>query len=155
MQNRGSLFSLDPRHPNALAPGKRPFHTIIPAMLTERGRPIFSFGVVGGDMQPQGQVQVLVNLLVRGMDPQEAGEAPRIRHDGSSTPTGDTMRDGGTVRLEPGFPDAVSSELRRRGHRVETSSEGFGGYQGIWIDHRRAMLLGGSDPRKDGMALGT
>jgi gamma-glutamyltranspeptidase/glutathione hydrolase len=155
MQNRGSLFALDPRHPNALAPGKRPFHTIIPAMVTERSRPVFSFGVMGGDMQPQGHVQVLLNLLVHGMDPQQAGEAPRFRHDGSSTPTGDVMRDGGVVHLEPQVPAEVAAGLRRRGHRVEITSGGYGGYQGIWIDRDRDLLLGGSEPRKDGLALGT
>ncbi len=154
MQNRGSLFALDPRHANALAPGKRPFHTIIPAMVTERGLPVFSFGVMGGDMQPQGQVQVLLNLLVHGMDPQRAGEAPRLRHDGSSSPTGDVMRDGGTVHVEPAFPAEVAVGLRRRGHRVEITAEGYGGYQGIWIDRARGVLLGGSEPRKDGLALG-
>ncbi len=155
MQNRGALFALDPRHPNALAPGKRPFHTIIPAMVTERGRPVFSFGVMGGDMQPQGQVQVLLNLLVHGSDPQRAGEAPRFRHDGSSTPTGDVMRDGGIVHLEPEFPDEAAAGLRRRGHRVEITTGGYGGYQGVWIDRDRGVLLGGSEPRKDGLALGT
>jgi gamma-glutamyltranspeptidase/glutathione hydrolase len=154
MQNRGSLFSLDPRHPNALAPGKRPFHTIIPGMATHRGRPIFSFGVMGGDMQPQGHVQILFNFLVRGMDPQAAGDAPRIRHDGSSTPTGDEMRDGGTVHLEPKTGEEVAHGLRRRGHRVEISTGGYGGYQGIRIDWERGLLVGGSESRKDGLALG-
>ncbi len=154
MQNRGSLFALDPRHPNALAPGKRPFHTIIPAMVTERGRPTFSFGVMGGDVQPQGHVQILLNLLVAGMDPQAAGDAPRLRHDGSSTPTGDAMHDGGTVHLEPELADAVADGLRRRGHRVEVTSGGYGGYQGILIDWERGVLVGGSEPRKDGLALG-
>ncbi len=154
LQNRGSLFHLDPDHPNALRPGKRPFHTIIPAMVTRGGRPLFSFGVMGGDMQPQGHVQVLVNLLVHGMDPQQAGDAPRVRHDGSSTPTGDAMRDGGLVHLEPAFGDEVAAALRRKGHRVETSEGGYGGYQGIWIDEVTGMLLGGSESRKDGLALG-
>ena len=154
MQNRGSLFALDPRHPNTLAPGKRPFHTIIPAMVTRQGRPAYSFGVMGGDMQPQGHVQILLNLLVNGMDPQEAGDAPRIRHDGSSTPTGDAMRDGGVVHLEPKLSEAVGDGLRRKGHRVKVSSGGYGGYQGIWIDWEGGVLLGGSESRKDGMALG-
>jgi gamma-glutamyltranspeptidase/glutathione hydrolase len=154
MQNRGALFSLDPRHPNALRPGKRPFHTIIPAMVTRGGRPLFSFGVMGGDMQPQGQVQVLLNLLAHGMDPQEAGDAPRVRHDGSSTPTGDVMRDGGVVHLEPEFGDEIAAALRCKGHCVETSVGGYGGYQGIWIDEETGVLLGGSESRKDGLALG-
>lgn len=154
VQNRGSLFHLDPDHPNALRPGKRPFHTIIPAMVTRNGRPLFSFGVMGGDMQPQGQVQILVNLLVHGMNPQEAGDAPRVRHEGSSTPTGDAMHEGGVVHLEPAFGDEVAAALRRRGHRVETSDGGYGGYQGIWIDEKAGALLGGSESRKDGLALG-
>jgi gamma-glutamyltranspeptidase/glutathione hydrolase len=155
MQNRGALFALDSRHPNALASGKRPFHTIIPAMVTQRGQPVFSFGVMGGDMQPQGHVQVLLHVLVHGRDPQRAGEAPRFRHDGSSTPTGDVMRDGGIVHLEPEFPDEAAAGLRQRGHRVEITTGGYGGYQGIWIDRDRGFLLGGSEPRKDGLALGT
>ncbi|MGD9676437.1 MAG: gamma-glutamyltransferase family protein [Candidatus Bipolaricaulia bacterium] len=154
MQDRGALFSLDPEHPNALRPGKRPFHTIIPAMVTRAGRPLFSFGVMGGDMQPQGQVQVLLNLLVHGMDPQEAGDALRVRHEGSSTPTGDGMSDGGRVYLEPGFGDDVVSALRDKGHRVERVEGGYGGYQGIWIDDATGTLLGGSESRKDGLALG-
>jgi len=155
MQNRGALFSLDPRHPNALRPGKRPFHTIIPAMVTRGGRPLFCFGVMGGDMQPQGQVQVLLNLLAHGMDPQEAGDAPRVRHDGSSTPTGDVMRDGGVVHLEPELGDGIAAALRAKGHHVETSVGGYGGYQGIWIDEKTGLLLGGSESRKDGLAVGT
>lgn len=154
MQNRGSLFALDPAHPNALVPGKRPFHTIIPAMASRGGRPVFSFGVMGGDMQPQGHVQILVNLLVRGMDPQAAGAAPRLRHDGSSSPTGQRMTDGGTVRLEPEAADLLAEGLRRRGHRVEVSTGGYGGYQGIWIDWDDGRLIGGSEPRKDGLAAG-
>jgi gamma-glutamyltranspeptidase/glutathione hydrolase len=124
-------------------------------MVTERGRPVFSFGVMGGDMQPQGHVQILLHVLVHGRDPQAAGEAPRFRHDGSSTPTGDVMRDGGIVRLEPEFPDEAAVGLRRRRHRVEITTGGYGGYQGIWIDRDRGFLLGGSEPRKDGLALGT
>jgi len=156
MQNRGNLFHLDPNHANALEPGKRPFHTIIPAMLTESGRPRFSFGVMGGDMQPQGHVQILANLLDFGMNVQEAGEAPRVRHVGSSTPTGDVQVDGGTVWLEPGFPKSVADGLRAKGHRVEIRDDGllFGGYQGIWIDRETGTLHGGSEPRKDGCALG-
>ncbi len=154
IQNRGALFTLDSRHTNALQPGKRPFHTIIPAMVTRDGRPVFSFGVMGGDMQPQGQVQVLVNLLVQGMNPQEAGDAPRVRHDGSSSPTGDAMHEGGVVHLEPAFGNEVATALRRKGHCVETSEGGYGGYQGIWIDEATGTLLGGSESRKDGLALG-
>ena len=156
MQNRGSLFHLSPAHPNALEPGKRPFHTIIPAFVTENGSPRFSFGVMGGDMQPQGHVQILANLFDFGMDVQAAGDAPRVRHVGSSTPTGDAPSNGGTVWLEPGFPKAVAAGLRARGHRVEIRSDGllYGGYQGIWIDVERGRLLGASESRKDGCALG-
>ncbi len=156
LQNRGSLFHLDPEHPNRLEPGKRPFHTIIPAFVTREGRPVFSFGVMGGDMQPQGHVQILVNRLDFGMDVQAAGDAPRWRHVGSSTPTGGTMRDGGLVLLEPGFPQSTFDGLRAKGHRVEfrPRGSGFGGYQGIWIDPETGALHGGSESRKDGCALG-
>jgi len=156
MQNRGNLFHLDPAHPNALEPGKRPFHTIIPAFVTENGSPRFSFGVMGGDMQPQGHVQILANLFDFGMDVQQAGDAPRVRHIGSSTPTGDTMNAGGTVWLEPAFSGAVAEGLRAKGHNVEIrdDSPAFGGYQGIWIDAESGTLLGGSEPRKDGCVLG-
>jgi len=154
LQNRGALFSLDPRHPNRLEPHKRPFHTIIPGFVTQDGRPVFSFGVMGGDQQPQGQVQVLVNLIDFGMDAQQAGDALRFSHDGSSTPTGGCMRDGGIVYLEPGIPEAVAEGLRKKGHRVEYREGGYGGYQGIWIDPDTNMLYGGSEPRKDGCAIG-
>ncbi|MFC2106029.1 gamma-glutamyltransferase [Candidatus Bipolaricaulota bacterium] len=154
LQNRGSLFHLDPGHANAFLPNKRPFHTIMPGFVTQDGRPVFSFGVMGGDMQPQGQLQVLLNLIEFGMDPQLAGEALRFRHDGSSTPVGDCMTDGGTVHLEPGMPDTTIEGLRAKGHQVETGSDGFGGYQGIWIDSNTKTLFGGSEPRKDGCALG-
>ncbi len=154
IQNRGSLFHLDPDHANALVPGKRPFHTIMPGFVTKNGRPVFPFGVMGGDMQPQGQLQVLLNLIEFGMDPQLAGEALRFRHDGSSTPVGDRMIDGGTVHLERGMPGAIIDELRHLGHNVRMTENGYGGYQGIWIDELSGELLGGSEPRKDGCALG-
>jgi len=154
LQNRGTLFSLDSRHANALEPHKRPFHTIIPGFVTKNGQPVFSFGVMGGDQQPQGQVQVLVNLLDFGMDPQQAGDAFRFSHDGSSTPTGDRMGDGGIVYLEPGIPETIAEGLRQKGHRVEYREGGFGGYQGIWIDPETNMLHGGSESRKDGCAIG-
>ena len=154
LQNRGALFSLDPDHANTLEPHKRPFHTIIPAFVTKNGRPVFSFGVMGGDQQPQGQVQVLVNLIDFGMDVQQAGDAFRFSHDGSSTPTGDRMHDGGIVYLEPGIPDAIAEGLRQKGHHVEYRQGGYGGYQGIRIDPETDMLSGGSEPRKDGCAIG-
>jgi gamma-glutamyltranspeptidase/glutathione hydrolase len=154
LQDRGALFNLDPAHPNALVPGKRPFHTIIPAMVTKDGQPVFSFGVMGGSMQPQGHVQVLCNILDFGMGIQEAGDAPRLRHSGSSQPTGDVMKDGGTVLLESGFPSEAIRALVERGHRIGHDNGGFGGYQGIWWDQERGVLIGGSESRKDGCASG-
>jgi gamma-glutamyltranspeptidase/glutathione hydrolase len=155
LQNRGCLFALDDNHANRLEPGKRPFHTIIPAMVTQAGKPRFVFGVMGGDMQPQGHVQVLVNLLDFGMDVQAAGEAPRVEHVGSATPTGQAGRpNGGTVRAEVALPDAVVEELKRRGHQVERVRVNGGGYQGIWIDATTGVMHGGTEARKDGAAVG-
>lgn len=154
LQNRGNLFALDPHHANALKPGKRPFHTIIPAMVTKNDRPWFVFGVMGGDMQPQGQVQVLVNFLDFGMDIQQAGDAPRLEHLGSATPTGLPSRGVGTVQAEPAIPDDVVAELQRRGHHVERVEKNTGGYQGILIDESTGTLLGASESRKDGKAMG-
>jgi gamma-glutamyltranspeptidase / glutathione hydrolase len=153
LQDRGELFSLEPGHPNVYAPGKRAFHTIIPAFVTRDGKPWLSFGVMGGGMQPQGHVQVLVNMIDFGMDLQAAGDAPRVRHDGSSEPTGERMRDGGIVRLERGFPPEAIEELKRRGHRVEVVNDGgFGGYQAIRKDD--GAWAGASESRKDGHAAG-
>ncbi len=155
LQNRGSLFALDPHHANRLEPHKRPFHTIIPALVTKDGKPWFVFGVMGGDMQPQGHVQVLCNLIDFGMNVQEAGEAPRLEHIGSATPTGRPAReDGGTVLAERGFSQAIIDDLTRRGHIVKRTAVNGGGYQGILIDPRTNMLHGGSEPRKDGCAAG-
>ncbi len=155
MQNRGTLFSLDAKHANCLEPGKRPFHTIIPAMVTKDGKPVFTFGVMGGDMQPQGHVQVLVNLLDFGMDVQQAGEAPRMEHVGSSTPTGRKAdANGGTIKAEIGLPEDIVKELLRRGHQVDWVKRNGGGYQGIWIDRKTGMLHGGTEARKDGAAVG-
>jgi gamma-glutamyltranspeptidase/glutathione hydrolase len=154
LQDRGALFNLDPEHPNALAPGKRPFHTIIPAMVTRDGVPVFSFGVMGGSMQPQGHVQVLCNIVDFGMNIQEAGDAPRFNHSGSSEPTGEVMRDGGEVALESGFAPEVVRALLERGHRIVKDTGGFGGYQGIWWDRGRDVLIGASESRKDGCAMG-
>jgi gamma-glutamyltranspeptidase / glutathione hydrolase len=155
IQNRGTLFSLDVNHANRLEPGKRPFHTIIPAMLTKDGKPVFAFGVMGGDMQPQGHVQVLVNMLDFGMDVQQAGEAPRVEHVGSATPTGRKADPrGGTIQAEIGLPEEIAKELIRRGHRVEWVKRNGGGYQGIWIDLKTGVLHGGTEARKDGAALG-
>jgi gamma-glutamyltranspeptidase/glutathione hydrolase len=155
IQDRGALFSLEKGHPNVLAPGKRPFHTIIPAFVTWNGEPVFAFGVMGGAMQPQGHVQILSNILDFGMNVQEAGDAPRWRHGGSSQPDErGEMDDGGQVYLESGFDDAVVKELKARGHRIMPLSGGFGGYQGIWIDKDNGTLVGASESRKDGCAIG-
>ena len=154
LQNRGNLFALDAAHPNAFAPRKRPFHTIIPAMVTRDGRALFSFGVMGGDVQPQGHVQVLCNIIDFRMNLQEAGDAPRFHHEGSSEPTGETMRDGGALHLESGIAPEVVRDLVQKGHRVSQSLGTFGGYQGIWIDAERGVLIGASESRKDGCAIG-
>ncbi len=154
IQDRGALFNLDPGHPNSLVPGKRPFHTIIPAMVTRDGLPVFSFGVMGGSMQPQGHVQVICNIIDFGMGIQEAGDAPRLRHTGSSQPTGEVMTRGGTVLLESGFSPEVIRALVGRGHMIGHDNGGFGGYQGIWWDRERDVLIGGTESRKDGCAMG-
>ncbi len=154
LQDRGALFSLESGHPNSIAPGKRPFHTIIPGFVTRAGRPVFSFGVMGGDMQPQGHVQVLCNLIDFGMNLQEAGDAPRFRHAGSSEPDGSIMTDGGVVFLESGIDPEAVRDLIRLGHKVSRSASEFGGYQGIWLDHERRVLIGASESRKDGCAIG-
>ena len=155
LQNRGALFALEEDHLNRLEPHKRPFHTIIPAMVTKDGEPWLAFGVMGGDMQPQGHVQVLVNMIDFGMNVQAAGDAARIRHAGSATPTGLAGdKDGGTLSVESGISDEAIAELRKKGHRVSRARGGFGGYQAIRIDRGRGTLAGGSDPRKDGCAAG-
>jgi gamma-glutamyltranspeptidase/glutathione hydrolase len=154
LQNRGQLFSLNPGELNRLEPHKRPFHTIIPAFMTRGGRPVFSFGVMGGDFQPQGQAQVLMNLLDFGMSVQQAGEQPRVAHAESSTPTGRKMIDGGSVSLERRIPDAVRRKLAELGHKVQPGVSTQGGYQGIWRKDSPRRYFGGSDPRGDGCAIG-
>jgi gamma-glutamyltranspeptidase/glutathione hydrolase len=155
LQNRGCLFALDETHPNRLEPGKRPFHTIIPGFVTKGGTPALSFGLMGGDMQAQGHAQVICNLIDFGMDVQEAGDAPRFRHFGSSEPTGQPAEAGGTVELESGISQGVRRALEAQGHRLaRTQPGGFGGYQAIRIDLEHGVLIGGSDPRKDGCAMG-
>ena len=155
VQNRGCLFSLDEKHANKLEGGKRPFHTIIPAFVSKGGEPYFTFGVMGGDMQPQGHVQVLVNLLDFGMGVQAAGDAARIEHVGSATPTGKPEAEkGGTVMVEPGISDKVVKELEARGHLVKRQKVNGGGYQGILIEPKSGVLRGGTESRKDGVATG-
>jgi gamma-glutamyltranspeptidase / glutathione hydrolase len=155
LQDRGQLFDLEPGHPNSYAPGKRPFHTIIPAFVTKDGQPVMSFGVMGGDMQPQGHVQVLINLFDFDMGLQEAGDAPRINHVGSTEPTGrPAARDGGKVYVESGLAPETIRELKRRGHHIVTSGAEFGGYQAIWYDAERDVYFGATESRKDGIALG-
>ncbi|MEM9659699.1 MAG: gamma-glutamyltransferase, partial [Planctomycetota bacterium] len=155
LQDRGELFNLQSGAANSYAPKKRPFHTIIPAFLTREGKPVMSFGVMGGDMQPQGHAQILMNLLDFGMGLQEAGDAPRIRHVGSSTPTGDAMdEEGGAVQLEHGIAPEVERELVKRGHTVTRAGNAYGGYQAIWYDAEKDVYFGASESRKDGFAAG-
>jgi gamma-glutamyltranspeptidase/glutathione hydrolase len=154
LQNRGQLFALDPNHLNKLEPHKRPFHTIIPAFVTKAGGPVYSYGVMGGDFQPQGQSQVLMNLIDFGMSPQQAGEQPRVEHAESSTPTGSKMVGGGTVGFEHGIPDDVKLKLAYMGHRVRPTLGQYGGYQSIWRQDAPLRYYGGSDPRRDGCAIG-
>ena len=160
LQSRGSSFALEPDHPNIYEPGKRPFHTIIPGFAigpprNDGGPPLLAFGVMGAAMQPQGHVQVLSNMIDFGMDVQAAGDAPRVRHEGSTEPTGGApMRDGGAVYLEPGFAAQTLDALRALGHKAETAVGGaFGGYQAILRDERGAYH-GASESRKDGHAAG-
>ncbi len=154
IQNRGEGFTLQPDHFNTYAPGKRPFHTIIPGFITKDGEPYISFGVMGGDMQPQGHVQIVVNMIDFGMNLQEAGDAPRIYHTGSSEPTGQKMTDGGAVMLESGFPYETIRELMQKGHRMQWISGPFGGYQAIMWDKVNKVYYGASESRKDGQAAG-
>ena len=153
-QDRGALFSLEEGHPNVFEPGKRPFHTIIPAFITKDGKPFISFGVMGGDMQPQGHVQIVCNIIDFGMNLQEAGDAARWYHGRSSEPTGEQMTDGGRVALESGIlPEAVQ-HLKTLGHHVYDDKGMFGGYQAIMYDARNDVYYGASESRKDGHAAG-
>ncbi len=149
-QDRGELFSLDPSHPNAYAPGKRPFHTIIPAFVMKDGKPFMSFGLMGGGMQPQGHVQVLVNLIDYNMNLQEAGDAARFMHEGGRQPTGVHGDPVGTLYVEPGVPDATRRRLQEMGHKVEMVDDGvmFGGYQAI--QRQGDTYIGATEMRKDG-----
>ena len=153
LQDRGEMFSLDRAHMNRLEGGKRPFHTIIPGFVTKNNEPWLSFGLMGGAMQPQGHAQILINMIDFNMDIQEAGDAPRIHHTGSSEPTGESMKDGGILNLESGFPYSTIRELMRKGHRIQYANGPYGGYQAI----KRAandVYWGASESRKDGQAAG-
>jgi gamma-glutamyltranspeptidase/glutathione hydrolase len=154
LQNRGALFALEEDHLNRLEPHKRPFHTIIPAMVTRDEKPWFCFGVMGGDMQPQGHVQVLVNLIDFQMNVQAAGDAARVRHLGSATPTGIDADGAGTVLVESGISNAAVKELQQKGHHVQRAKGSFGGYQGILLDLQEGVLHGATESRKDGAAVG-
>lgn len=154
LQDRGEMFSLEDGHANLYAPGKRPFQTIIPAFISKDGKPWVSFGVMGGDMQPQGHVQIVMNLIDFGMNLQEAGDAPRIYHTGSSEPTGELMSDGGVVNLESGFAAESVRSLLDKGHQLGWDLGGYGGYQAILRDPKTGVYYGASESRKDGMAAG-
>jgi gamma-glutamyltranspeptidase / glutathione hydrolase len=153
-QNRGELFSLDPKAANGYAPGKRPFHTIIPAFVMKDGAPFMAFGLMGGDMQPQGHVQILTNIIDFGMNVQEAGDAARWRHSGNAEPTGEKSEGIGTVELESGFSPAVVEALKARGYKIAPGTGNFGGYQAILFDAKNHVYWGASEMRKDGEAAG-
>ena len=142
-------------HGATSSPKKNGLNGTIPAFVTKGGKPVMSFGVMGGDMQPQGHVQILVNLLDFDMGLQEAGDAPRVRHVGSSSPTGKPAADdGGEVKIESGIAPETIRELVQRGHKVTASNGGFGGYQAIWYDAAKGVYYGATESRKDGIALG-
>lgn len=156
LQDRGEMFVLKKDHPNGYAPGKRPFQTIIPGFITKDGKPYMSFGVMGGAMQPQGHAQIVMNMVDFHMNLQEAGDAPRIQHEGSTEPTGQAtaMTDGGEVNLESGFSYETIRELMRKGHRIVFADGPYGGYQAILRDPATGVYYGASESRKDGQAAG-
>ena len=142
LHNRGSGFTLQKGHPNRLAPGKRPFHTLVPAFIMKDGRPLMPFGVMGGDNQAQAHVQIVVNIVDFGMNVQDAGDAARVRHGGEG------------LAAESGIAEAVRAALIKRGHEIRDGRGAMGGYQAVFIDPKTGVLMGGSDPRKDGLAIG-
>jgi gamma-glutamyltranspeptidase/glutathione hydrolase len=142
LQNRGSGFTLERGHPNEIGPHKRPLHTLVPAMLARNGQPLMAFGVMGGDNQAQAHAQIVANVVDFGMHVQEAGDAARVRHLGQE------------LAVESGISLEVRKALTARGHTVVDGRGAVGGYQAIYIDPRTGVLLGGSDPRKDGLAIG-
>ena len=155
LQDRGEMFSLDPNHRNSLQGGKRPFHTIIPAFITKDGKPFISFGLMGGAMQPQGHAQIVVNIIDFKLNLQEAGDAPRFRHFGSSEPTGEIMLDGGFLSLESRINDQIRNELLKLGHNLKGVNDEkgvYGGYQAIML--KDGVYYGASESRKDGHASG-
>ncbi|WP_291857988.1 gamma-glutamyltransferase [Marinilabilia sp.] len=154
LQNRGELFSLAPGAVNEYAPGKRPFHTIIPAFVTKDNKPWLSFGVMGGDFQPQGHVQIIMNLIDFNMNLQEAGDAPRFSHTGGSSLTGQQIKTTGQIHVESGIPYETVRTLLQLGHPVSFDLGGYGGFQGIMYDHQRGIYIGASESRKDGQAAG-
>lgn len=154
LQDRGELFSLEKGHANVYEPHKRPFHTIIPAFITKEGKPWVSFGLMGGATQPQGHAQIAINLIDFGMNLQEAGDAPRILHNGSSQPTGSVMTDGGVLQLESGIDYEVIRELVKMGHKISWNVGSYGGYQAIMWDELNKVYYGASESRKDGQAAG-
>lgn len=155
LQNRGYMFTLEENKNNTYAPHKRPFHTIIPAFVTKDDMPFMSFGVMGGGFQPEGHVQILMNMIDFGMNLQEAGDAPRIDHQGGTDPTGSFVKGPGTIYLESGFPETTIRSLLQMGYKVAAGTPGnFGGYQAIQYDALQGVYHGASDPRKDGMAAG-
>ncbi len=155
-QDRGELFSMEPGHANVYAPGKRPFHTIIPGFVMKDGKPWEAFGVMGGGMQPQGHVQVLTNQIDFGLNVQEAGDASRWQHEGADEPTGEKMENGGYVEVESGIPYESVRELKKRGHDVRFDVGGYGGYQAIKVEmhNGQRVYAGASESRKDGQAAG-
>ena len=154
LQDRAELFSLEEGHFNVYEPEKRPFHTIIPAFITKENKPYVSFGLMGGAMQPQGHAQIVINLIDFGMNLQEAGDAPRIRHLSNQQPTGGNMLDGGELSLESGFDYKEIRQLIELGHKVIFDLGSFGGYQAIMYDDKTGVYFGASESRKDGSAMG-
>ncbi len=154
LQDRGELFNLEPGHFDSYEPHKRPFHTIIPGFITKDGKPFVSFGVMGGDMQPMGQVLIVLNLIDFGMNLQEAGDAPRIQHNGSTDPTGTPKKGLGLVSVESGFAAKSIEALKNMGHTIGRTSEAYGGYQAIMFDSKNKVYYGASESRKDGEAIG-
>ncbi|UII76225.1 gamma-glutamyltransferase [Flagellimonas sp. HMM57] len=154
LQDRGELFSLKRGQANTFEPGKRPFHTIIPAFMTKDGKPYVSFGVMGGDFQPMGHTQIVMNLVDFGMNLQEAGDAPRWDHTGGASPMGKTTENTGLIRTESGIPYTTIRGLMDKGHKMGTARGIYGGYQAILWNDENKVYHGASESRKDGQAAG-